>query len=107
EVHKRSGYPLPALEKTETTTTTKKQRRIAEFNWALYRKACQINTPTDIAFTFSDYITYENQKARRYDQLSESTTKFIDELERCAEVPVSLIATRFHHRSIIDRRNWI
>jgi adenylosuccinate synthase len=107
EVSKRSGHPLESLKVTEKTSTTKRQRRIAEFNWALFRKACELNTPTDIAFTFSDYITFDNQKARRYDQLSHDTTKFIDELERCAEVPVSLISTGFSNRSIIDRRNWI
>ena len=107
EVSDRSGYPLKEMEKIEKTTTTKKDRRIAEFNWGLFRKACELNTPTDIAFTFSDYINYENQKARRYDQLTKDTTKFIEELERCAEVPVSLIATRFSYRSIIDKRHWI
>lgn len=106
-VSERSGFPLEEMRKIEKTSTTGRQRRIAEFNWALFRRACELNTPTDIAFTFSDYITYDNQQARRYDQLSSQTTKFIDELERCAEVPVSLISTRFSNRSIIDRRNWI
>lgn len=80
---------------------------MAEFSWDLFRRACEINTPTDIALTFADYINYSNQKARRYDQLEGDATKFIDELERCAGVPVSLISTRFAHRAIIDRRNWI
>jgi adenylosuccinate synthase len=106
EIAKRSKMNIEDIETTELTSTTKKPRRIAEFNWALFRKACELNTPTDIAFTFSDYINVENQKARRYDQLSPDTTKFVDELERCSGVPVSLIATRFHYRSIIDRRNW-
>ena len=107
EVSERSGFPLEEMLAIETTTTTGRQRRVAEFNWGLFRKACELNTPTDIAFTFADYIEYKNQRARRYDQLTERTTKFIDEMERCAEVPVSLIATRFAHRAIIDRRNWI
>lgn len=107
EVSRRSGYPIAEMKIIEKTTTTKKDRRVAEFNWGLFRKACELNTPTDIAFTFSDYIDYKNQQARRYDQLSDETTKFIEELERCAEVPVSLIATRFSYRSIIDKRNWI
>jgi adenylosuccinate synthase len=106
-VSQRSGFPVEEMKKLEITSTTKRQRRIAEFNWALFRKACELNTPTDIALTFSDYISYSNQQARRYDQLSHSTTKFIDEMERCSEVPVSLISTRFSNRSIIDRRNWI
>lgn len=107
DISRRSGYPLNLLQKIEQTSTTNKLRRIAEFSWDLFRRACEINTPTDIALTFSDYINYENQKARRYDQLNMDATKFIDELERCAGVPVSLISTRFAHRSIIDRRNWI
>ncbi|WP_207516095.1 adenylosuccinate synthetase [Longitalea luteola] len=107
EIYKRSGVPLDELKKTEMTSTTKKQRRIAEFSWSLFRKSCELNSPTDIALTFSDYISHKNQEARRYDQLSPATTSFIDELERCAGVSVSLIATRFSYRSIIDRRNWI
>ncbi|MHC1705768.1 MAG: adenylosuccinate synthetase [Tenuifilaceae bacterium] len=107
ELSKRSNLPLETIIKIEKTSTTKKQRRIAEFNWALFREACELNSPTDIALTFSDYIDASNQKARRYDQLTTKTTKFIDEIERCAGIPVSLIATGFNHRSIIDRRNWI
>lgn len=107
EISKRSGHPLIDMQKIEKTSTTKKDRRIAEFNWRLFRRACELNTPTDIAFTFSDYVNYENQKARRYNQLTPETMRFIEELERCSEVPVSLIATRFSYRSIIDKRNWI
>jgi adenylosuccinate synthase len=107
EIQKRSGVPLDELTKTEMTSTTKKKRRIAEFSWALFRKACELNSPTDIALTFADYITYKNQEARRYDQLSPETMKLIEGIERCAGVPVSLISTRFSYRSIIDKRNWI
>lgn len=43
------------------------------------------------------------------------TIKFIEELERIAHAPVSLISTRFPEgesakldiRNIIDRRNWL
>ncbi|MHA4847181.1 adenylosuccinate synthetase [Flavitalea antarctica] len=107
EIHRRSGVPLQELERTEMTTTTKKKRRIAEFSWSLYRKACELNSPTDIALTFADYLDYSNQGARRFDQLSAKTTQFIEEIERCSGRPVSLIATRFSYRSIIDRRNWV
>ena len=107
EVNKRSGVPLNEISTTERTTTTNKVRRIAEFNWSLFRKSCELNTPTDIAFTFADYISYDNRSARRYDQLTAETAKFIEELERCSEVPVSLITTGFALKSIIDRRNWI
>ena len=106
EVSTRSGYPLEDLKKIEKTSTTNRDRRIAEFSWHYFRRACELNTPTDIAFTFADYISYENQQARRFEQLTKETARFVQEMERCAGVPVSLIATRFSYRSIIDRRNW-
>ncbi|HEX7964206.1 MAG TPA: adenylosuccinate synthetase [Gammaproteobacteria bacterium] len=106
EIHKRSGIPLEELQRIEKTSTTNKKRRIAEFDWTLIRMASCLNSPTDIALTFSDYFTIENQKARRFEQLSIETINFIEELEKVASAPVSLISTRFHSRSIIDRRMW-
>ena len=107
ELATKSKLPLEDILRIEKTSTTKRQRRIANFNWAIFREACELNSPTDIALTFSDYIDSNNQKARRYDQLSKETTRLIDEIERCSGVNVSLISTCFNHRSIIDRRNWI
>jgi adenylosuccinate synthase len=72
----------------------------------LFRKAVSLNSPTDIALTFADYIHIGNREARRFEQLNEETLRFIEELECVASAPVSLIATRFDHRSIIDRRAW-
>ncbi len=103
------------LRKAEKTSTTKKDRRVAWFDWEQFRKACALNAPTDIVLTFTDYIHISNRKARRFDQLTEDTIKFIEEIERVAQAPVSLINTRFPQsenedifdlRTIIDRRNW-
>lgn len=106
EIANRSGISIEELEQIETTSTTKRKRRIAEFNWALFRRACELNSPTDIALTFADYITIENRKAVRYGQLSPETMRFVEELERCAGVTASLIANEFSYRAIIDRRSW-
>jgi len=106
EIAKRSGKDVEDLKKTEITTTTKKDRRIAEFSWALFRKACELNSPTDIALTFTDYISVKNVNARRYHNLTEETRRFIEEIESCAGVKVSLIGTTFDYRAVIDRRNW-
>jgi adenylosuccinate synthase len=106
ELAKSSGVLKEEIMKLEKTSTTNRQRRISKFNWALFREACELNSPTDIALTFTDYLDNSNRTARRYDQLTKKTTKFIDEVERCSGVPVSLMATNFNHRSIIDRRNW-
>jgi adenylosuccinate synthase len=102
----RSRIPLEELEQTEKTTTTKKKRRVAEFDWLLLRKSVSLNGPTDIALTFVDYLDIDNRKARRFEQLTRDTVQFIEEVERVAGAPVSLITTRFDYRSIIDRRAW-
>jgi adenylosuccinate synthase len=90
-----------------------KTRRIAEFNWEQIRRSAVINGATDIALTFADYVTSENQEARRFEQLSPETRTFISLLEKIVNAPVSLISTRFvkdddavDRRNIIDRRSW-
>jgi len=106
DVSDRSGVNLKILESAELTSTTKKKRRVGEFDWVQLRRAALLNGPTDIALTFVDYIDAKNQKARRFEQLSDSTIQFIEEVEDVTAAPVSLISTRFDFRSIIDRRNW-
>jgi adenylosuccinate synthase len=105
-ISKRSGIPLDKLKKTERTSTTDRKRRAGEFDWALLRRAAALSGPTDVALTFADYLKRANEKARRFEQLDLATIKFIEEIERVAAAPVSLISTRFDFRSIIDRRAW-
>ena len=105
-VSNRSRVNLNQLKTTERTSTTNRDRRVAEFNWSMLRRAAALNGPTDIALTFADYISSQNEKARRFDQLTSETITFIEEIERVAAAPVSLISTRFGFRSIIDRRAW-
>jgi len=103
-----------SLHAAEKTSTTKRKRRVGWFEWEQYRKACALNAPTDVVLAFADYVEGANSNARRFEQLGAKTIKFIEELERVAQAPVSLINTRFpreHHgvgdlRTIIDRRNW-
>lgn len=102
----RSGLPVDQIEKTEVGTISGTKRRIAEFDWEQLRRSAVLNGATDIALTFADYISAENQNARRFDQLSYETKEFIAEVERVANAPVSLISTRFHRFSVIDRRTW-
>lgn len=104
EISSRSGLPVDEIK--EITSVTGGKRRIGEFDWNLLRKSVALNAPTDIALTFADYIKAENKLARRFEQLSKETIEFVEEIERFANAPVSLISTRFHMRSIIDRRAW-
>ena len=105
-VARRSGHDFVELQRNERTSTTDRRRRVGEFDWCLLRKAAVLNAPTDVALTFADYIVKLNERARRFEQLSEETIRFIEEIEKVAAAPVSLIATRFHSRAIIDRRSW-
>jgi len=106
EVAERSRYEVSELKEAEKTTTTKLQRRVGEFDWNLLRIASSLNAPTDIALTFVDYLAKSNTAARRFEQLTLDTIRFVEEVEKIASCPVTLISTRFHTRSIIDRRMW-
>jgi adenylosuccinate synthase len=106
ELAARSGIDISELKKTETTTTTKKQRRLAEFDWEQLHRSTMLNGPTDIALTFVDYLNKANREAYRFEQLQLETVRFIEEVERVSGVPVSLISTNFNWRNVIDRRSW-
>ena len=57
--------------------------------------------------TFADYLSSENSKAWRYEELTEETLLYVEEVERVTGARVSLIATGFMpNRGIIDRRLW-
>ena len=105
EIERRSG--LTGLAEKEHTSKTNKLRRVGEPEWDLLRRAAILNAPTDIALTFADYIDAANQSAWRFEQLTEETIGFIDEVERVTGARVSLVSTGFMpHRGIIDRRSW-
>jgi adenylosuccinate synthase len=105
-ISERSGLPLNQIEKTEVGTISGKKRRIAEFDWDQLRDSATLNGTTDIALTFADYLTSENQNAIRFDQLSSKAKSFIAEVEQVANAPVSLISVRFDRGGVIDRRSW-
>ena len=106
DISARSGIPLDELKLTEKTTTTERQRRIAEFDWEQFRDSVQFNGPTDIALTFVDYLGKKNGLAYRFERLNGETIRFVEELERVSGRPVSLLSTGFNWRNIIDRRAW-
>jgi adenylosuccinate synthase len=105
-VSRRSKISLEKLQSSERTSTTNRGRRVGEFDWFWLRRAAALNGPTDIAVTFADYLSPKNALARRYEQLDPETIRFVEEVERVAAAPASLISTRFDFRSIIDRRAW-
>ena len=106
EIARRSDRDVRKLRKAERTSTTNRLRRVGEFDWVLLREAALLNGPTDIALTFTDYLSPVNGEAMRFEQLDPETISFIHEIERVSRARVSLIATGFNPRSIIDRRSW-
>jgi adenylosuccinate synthase len=106
QLSERSGVPIEQLRETETTTTTKRQRRLAEFDWTQFQRSVFLNGPTDIALTFVDYLSVKNRDAYRFEQLTTDTLRFVEEIERVSGQPVTLISTNFNWRNVIDRRSW-
>lgn len=113
EIARFADLEAEVLNTAEKTSTTHRNRKVGWFEWDQFRKACALNAPTDIVLTFADYLKATNRNARRFEQLDSETIKFVEELERVSQAPVSLINTRFSRdpdpsdlRSLIDRRNW-
>jgi adenylosuccinate synthase len=105
DIEHRSG--LAGLAEKELTSKTNRLRRVGEFEWDLLRRGALLNAPTDIALTFADYLSSKNAEAWRFEQLTEDTIRFVDEIERVTGARVSLISTGFMpHRGVIDRRSW-
>lgn len=105
-VIERSGLDATRVKAAEVGSVTERQRRVGEFDWQQLRRAAELNGATDIALTFADYHRPGNDQAYRFEQLHSDTIRFIQEIESVAGSPVSLIATRFTPRSVIDRREW-
>ncbi len=84
EIARRAEVPIEEIKTNERTSTTNRERRVGSFDWVLLRKHSALNAPTDIAITFTDYLNPANADARRYEQLSPDTIRFIEEVERVA-----------------------
>lgn len=106
EIAQRSGIKLEELTGAEVGSVSHRPRKVAEFDWAQLRKSLLLNGPTDIALTFADYLGVSNRRAYRYEQLTDQTLRFIEEIEKVSGIPVSMISTAFNERNIIDRRMW-
>ncbi len=91
----------------ETTTVTKKVRRVAEFDVEIVKKAVLINRPTQIALQFLNYLYPQDENKNSWDSLSEEAKIYIVNLERTLGVPITLIGTGQSNEAMIDRRKMI
>ena len=106
DVAKRSGNDPETIKAHEVGSRSGKPRRVSEFDWSLLRKACHLNSPTDIALTFVDHVQARNADAVRFEQLTKETINFVEAVEAVSGVPCSLIANKFDFKCVIDRRRW-
>lgn len=89
----------------ELTSVTKTVRRVGEFDYSLVEKAVRINKPTQIVLNFVDYLSVDDYGVRNYQDLSNETKKFIDDIEKRYGVPVTLIGTGPDLYDIVDMRS--
>lgn len=105
DISERCGVDADKLRERERTTTTKRLRRVAEFDFAWLRRASMLNSPTDIALTFVDYYDGANKDVTRWENLTAATRQFIEHIEVVAGASVSMVSTGFARTSFIDRRS--
>ena len=68
-----SGRDAADLRRAETTTTTKRQRRVGRFDWDQLRTTCRMNGVTHVVLSFADYFDPGNANAKSVADLDETT----------------------------------
>ena len=101
ELQTISGYPHPI---SELTTTTKRLRRVAEFDFEVVNRAVSANSPTALALHGADYLDYNNKGANSFEELTLRTQEWIRYLEMQTRIPVCFIGTGPTVAELIDRR---
>jgi adenylosuccinate synthase len=91
----------------EVGTVTGRQRRAAEFNNDLARRAIMLNSATQIAITKLDVLFPDCAGLTSFDELSYEAKSFINNIEDSLKVPVTLIGTGPEIKDIVDRRKKI
>jgi adenylosuccinate synthase len=101
ELTKLSGYPYPVK---EYTTTTKRLRRVAGFDWQVVEEAIDANAPTALALHGSDYLDYQNKGVTTYRDLTTATRQWIENLENRSRIPIRWIGTGPLIAELVDIR---
>ncbi|MFI5416863.1 MAG: adenylosuccinate synthetase [Nitrososphaerales archaeon] len=89
---------------SEVGTVTGRQRRAAEFNFSLAKRAILLNSATQIALTKLDVLFPECVHVQSFDKLSQAAKSFVTKIEDEVNVPVLLIGTGAGVDDIIDLR---
>ncbi|MGQ0376618.1 MAG: adenylosuccinate synthetase [Nitrososphaerota archaeon] len=89
---------------SEWGTVTGRQRRAAEFNFSLAKKAIMLNSATQIAITKLDVLFPSCAHKTSYASLDDEAKSFIKNIEDKLGVTVTLIGTGPAINDIIDKR---
>ena len=90
---------------SEFGTVTGRQRRAADFDFDLARRAIMLNSATQIAVTKLDVIFPDCAGMNSFNDLSKQAQLFIQNIEKKLNTPVTIIGTGPEIHDIIDRRN--
>ncbi|SCM82322.1 Adenylosuccinate synthetase (fragment) [uncultured Sporomusa sp.] len=104
KVEERGGWSRNELKINEKTTTTKRNRRVFDFDYERLKKMVQINQPTDICLNHVDYLDKSDHGVRDFNLLSAKAQTMIKKIEKEIDVKVSLIGTGPNNQDIIDLR---
>ena len=90
---------------SEFGTVTGRQRRAADFDFDLARRAVMLNGATQISITKLDVIFSDCAGKTSFDELSDDAKSFIKNIENELNTPVTIIGTGPTVNDVIDRRN--
>ena len=90
---------------SEFGTVTGRQRRAANFDFNLARRAIMLNGATQICITKLDVLFPDCASKNSFDDLSKDAKAFIKNIEDELHTPVTIIGTGPDTIDVIDRRN--
>ena len=90
---------------SEFGTVTGRQRRAANFDFNLARRAIMLNGATQICITKLDVLFPDCASKNSFDDLSKDAKAFIKNIESELHTPVTIIGTGPDTIDVIDRRN--
>ncbi len=90
---------------SEFGTVTGRQRRAADFDFDLARRAVMLNGATQISITKLDVLFSDCARKTLFDDISKDAKAFIKNIEDELNVPVTIIGTGPDTDDVIDRRN--
>ncbi|MEM3386958.1 MAG: adenylosuccinate synthetase [Nitrososphaerales archaeon] len=92
---------------SEFGTVTGRMRRAAPFNFKLAKRACLLNSATQIALTKLDVLFKDDANVKRFQDLSTEAKMFVEKVEAATGVRVTLIGTGPSVEDMIDRRGEV